>query len=612
MKFFMLRVDPAPQAIVFFTQHLAEIVRFGLWAGQFLIACGNLFDKVSVRRRGEPKVDSFGVFGEWKDRTFLGDLGDLRGVANTRQRRNPPRANNWRFKMKMVKSLLLGSAAGLVAVTAGQAADLPVKAKPVEYVKVCSLYGAGFYYMPGTDMCLKIGGYVRAETTYHSNGNSGPGPLTGNVNNRTTNEWFMRARAYITADAREQTAFGTARAYVAVGVATTDNGNALTPSILGFNRAFIQWAGITAGVTQSFYDFYSGAAVGYRAYAWSEDTGDAGWWVWAYTAQLGNGLSATLSAEQRRASQILGFTGTVLTTGFNNGTAVAGGIATAGTQTQGYGGIQSPDIVGNVRIDQTWGSAQIMAAAHDVNPLYYDGTSPLDPAITGVNSGHAGDQWGWVVGAGLRLNFPMIAQGDYFQSEVNYTRGAVNYLFKSNNMTGGIQFERGNSYGFDVIADCVYASTNGTSTGGGTGCELTSAWSVNAAYEHYWTPQFHESFVGGYAQVRYDDTANNNLCAFETGRGVSGTGAVAIPGCENNFDAWFAATRFQYDVTKSLYLGVEFLYNRIDTAQLPGNTLTLTEIQRIAPAANGLQPGATIKDQNQLSITARIHKDFLP
>ena len=81
--------------------------------------------------------------------------------------------------MKMVKSLLLGSAAGLVAVSAGQAADLPVKAKPVEYVKVCSLYGAGFYYMPGTDICLKIGGYVRAETTYHSNGNFAAGPTVG-------------------------------------------------------------------------------------------------------------------------------------------------------------------------------------------------------------------------------------------------------------------------------------------------------------------------------------------------------------------------------------------------------------------------------------------------
>ena len=87
--------------------------------------------------------------------------------------------------MKMVKSLLLGSAAGLVAVTAGQAADLPVKAKPVEYVKVCSLYGAGFYYMPGTDMCIKIGGWVRAEVVYGQvNGSLTWGPFAGNANNR--------------------------------------------------------------------------------------------------------------------------------------------------------------------------------------------------------------------------------------------------------------------------------------------------------------------------------------------------------------------------------------------------------------------------------------------
>ena len=56
--------------------------------------------------------------------------------------------------MKMVKSLLLGSAAGLVAVAGAQAADLPVKAKPVQYVKICSLYGVGFYYIPGTDMIV--------------------------------------------------------------------------------------------------------------------------------------------------------------------------------------------------------------------------------------------------------------------------------------------------------------------------------------------------------------------------------------------------------------------------------------------------------------------------
>ena len=72
--------------------------------------------------------------------------------------------------MKMVKSLLLGTAAGLVAMTGAQAADLPVKAKPVQYVKICSLYGAGFYYIPGTDTCIKIGGFVRTEVNFNAGG----------------------------------------------------------------------------------------------------------------------------------------------------------------------------------------------------------------------------------------------------------------------------------------------------------------------------------------------------------------------------------------------------------------------------------------------------------
>ena len=72
--------------------------------------------------------------------------------------------------MKMVKSLLLGSAAGVVAVAGAQAADLPVKAKPVEYVKICSLYGAGFYYIPGTDTCIKIFGYIQADGGYNVTG----------------------------------------------------------------------------------------------------------------------------------------------------------------------------------------------------------------------------------------------------------------------------------------------------------------------------------------------------------------------------------------------------------------------------------------------------------
>ena len=65
--------------------------------------------------------------------------------------------------MKMIKSLLLGSAAGIVAMSGAQAADLPLKAKAVEYVRVCSLYGAGFYYIPGTDTCIKLSGYLRVD-----------------------------------------------------------------------------------------------------------------------------------------------------------------------------------------------------------------------------------------------------------------------------------------------------------------------------------------------------------------------------------------------------------------------------------------------------------------
>jgi Porin subfamily len=206
--------------------------------------------------------------------------------------------------MKMVKSLLLGSAAGLVAATAGQAAELPVKTKPVEYVKVCSLYGAGFYYMPGTDMCIKIGGWLRAEAGWGFNGNLAWGAFNENVNNRYTNNLTFRSRGYITADAREQTAYGTARAYIAVGVNASDVGQAGAYRA-SINRAFVQWAGFTAGLAQSFYDFYSVPAVAYNGMYPASDTSASGWWVWGYTAQFGGGFSATLSMEARRTTQIV-------------------------------------------------------------------------------------------------------------------------------------------------------------------------------------------------------------------------------------------------------------------------------------------------------------------
>src|SRR5262245_46981448 len=62
-----------------------------------------------------------------------------------------------------IKSLLLGSAAALIAVSGARAADAVVVAEPepAEYVRICDVYGAGYFYIPGTETCLRIGGYVR-------------------------------------------------------------------------------------------------------------------------------------------------------------------------------------------------------------------------------------------------------------------------------------------------------------------------------------------------------------------------------------------------------------------------------------------------------------------
>src|SRR5213592_4815235 len=137
------------------------------------------------------------------------------GRKRTRRRRNPPMKSNLEVRMKMVKSLLLGSAAGLVAVSGTQAADLPVRAKPVEYVKVCSIYGAGFFYIPGTDTCIKIGGWVRAEVDFNAGGSHSQYNNGGAArNNRVdTADVQWRSRFVTSFDIRTQTEYGTLRAY---------------------------------------------------------------------------------------------------------------------------------------------------------------------------------------------------------------------------------------------------------------------------------------------------------------------------------------------------------------------------------------------------------------
>src|ERR1700726_2489165 len=84
----------------------------------------------------------------------------------------------------MSRVALFGCVAGFVAVAGAQAADLPVKAKPVEYVKICSLYGEGFFYIPGTDPGMKIGGWVRYARYLNQSSRDSP-PLAGRTGANT-------------------------------------------------------------------------------------------------------------------------------------------------------------------------------------------------------------------------------------------------------------------------------------------------------------------------------------------------------------------------------------------------------------------------------------------
>src|SRR5690606_19712246 len=108
------------------------------------------------------------------------------------------------------------AAAGIAMVSGAQAADMPVKAKPVEYVKICSAYGAGFYYIPGTDICLRVGGYVYYE--FGVKGTSAVANIYGaDPINASYNYYNSRTSAKVILDARQNTAYGTLRATMSVG-----------------------------------------------------------------------------------------------------------------------------------------------------------------------------------------------------------------------------------------------------------------------------------------------------------------------------------------------------------------------------------------------------------
>ncbi len=401
-----------------------------------------------------------------------------------------------------MKSLLLGAAAGIAAVSVAQAADLPMtKGEAVEYVKVCSAFGPGFFYIPGSDTCLQIKGEIRADYRGYGGGGSGRQAVTTAVGaaaptttttslsykfGRNDNRTAFGTQGRIAFDARTQTEWGLLRSYFQINAdgrtaSTTGTG---TTNKFAVDKAFIQFGGLTAGYAHSFFGFYDndwGDTICASYYAESNTVN-----LLAYTWDFGGGLQATLSIEDGRSHNLDGF--------------------------DHQGCQQIPDVVGQLRYDSDWGGVAVQAASHQYRSK--DG-------VLSTGSGHA-DKWGYAAGASLLIKIPGI-DGGHFVVEGQYANGALDYLGAGSTLLGNGDF---------------YVSNTGSLRGG-------KGWSIVAELGGNITPSLAANLVGSYIDIKYD-------------------GIKAFAGKSSYNKEFTVAGNLTYTIVKGLTISGEVSYTRAD------------------------------------------------
>jgi Porin subfamily len=533
--------------------------------------------------------------------------------------------------MRPVKRVLLASAAGIVAATGAQAADLAVKAKPVEYVKVCDLYGAGFWYIPGTDTCLKVGGFIRFEVNYNADGGgqqagvSSSGGQFNGAATRATGQMSFRERSLTSFDARTQTEYGTLRSYFDIGQYTQENlgfagGTATTnpPTAGAFSaitvyntRAFVQFAGLTAGRIRSFFDMVFLNAYINAGNKYSGDSSAFGITGIAYTWQFGGGLSASLSFEDGgwgtggHGRSTINLAGGGLPPA-NNDTASAFGI---GTYIPDNKGQEFFDPVANIRMDQSWGFVGASFALHDASGGYYGQnmtTTPTTtpgqtcnntPSQTGTLCGHPGDKFGWAGSIGGTWLNPFGIQGDTFAVQGVYAVGAAGYATQTGS---GALFGAGNKAALTYAVDGVYDY--------GSSVQLTHIWSVDAVYEHLWNDKWKSSVYGGALGVDFAG-GKNLICngptsnggatptGFVSGAAAGGQGAFygtaaspAVSNCNPNSSSFMAGTRTMWTPYPDVDFSLDLNYTHVNSAFAGSANLNAFGTQ-FQPAALGRPSG---------------------
>ena len=336
------------------------------------------------------------------------------------------------------------------------------------FLRTCDTFGSGFFVVPGSsDSCIKIGGYVRADTTLASQvsqvqpGFNLPlvtGPALVGAGQQDGN--FFTSRFAISLDLRTLTAFGTLRAY---GLGDFDQGDfdSGTKASTRLERGFVQFAGFTAGHAESFFDFYAYGAdmLGLRdSYAPTN--------MLAFTGVLPLGLSASLGVEDAatRALAPLALSG------------MGASVAAAGARW--------PDVVANLRFDGEGATLQAAAALHQTHLAIND--------ATGL---HQAASLGFAAMVGARFDVSSVAIGDRFWLQGAYAHGALSYLGFGHTGPDGPLFS---SFGLarpDV--DVVVTGDNG----GNLRLERQRGYTMLAAYSHFWQPNVRQSFLVSYAAL---------------------------------------------------------------------------------------------------------------
>ncbi|MFK0165049.1 porin [Rhizobium sp. NPDC090279] len=188
-----------------------------------------------------------------------------------------------------IKSLLLGSAAALAVVSGAHAADAVVAAEPepLEYVRICDAFGAGYFFIPGSETCLKIGGKVRTEGQWYD-------PY--NPSARLGTKWHTRAELQL------QTATDTEYGALKTNTELRFDWNDGSTTGVNFLHGSISLGGFTIGKEDSQFNVFTG----YAGDVINDDVVYDGPYELnqiTYNYDAGNGFTAVISVEDTNSGK---------------------------------------------------------------------------------------------------------------------------------------------------------------------------------------------------------------------------------------------------------------------------------------------------------------------